>query len=787
MRSTLSLVAFICLFAISSFGQSKYSRVKIDLTKTDIKDINALGLEIDHGFMIPGVHFVNDFSDSEIKLLEDAGIEKFVLIDDLKAHYKLNKTQDQYRGAPICEDDVVVYDYLTPENYTYGSMGGYHTFEELLIVLDSMRMKFPNLITAKAPVGTIKTWEGHDIWWLKISDNPEVDEEEPEGLYTALHHAREPNGLSQMIFYMWYLLENYETDEEVKYLVDNTELYFMPCLNPDGYLYNESTDPEGGGFWRKNRRPESNDDEVGVDLNRNYGFFWGFDDGGSSPAKESSTYRGPAPFSEPETQAVRDFSIDHEFRIALNYHSFGNLLIHPWGYNDGLTAEDALFKAIGGTMTKENSFVLGTGTETVGYQVNGNSDDYLYGDTGEKDKIYSLTPEVGSGFWPQQDEIDGFNKSCMHQNLTLAHCLLNYYDVRVTDLPKIYESKTGTFSFEITKSGLMTGDAIITISSNSPFLLMDKVFNGVSLEAPDKMIVDVPFEMSADAPPLSDVSFDVTVDIGGIILTDTYIFTYRNAITTELVSNEITTIDDWTKSDISLWNLTESEFVSAPYSLTDSPGGNYPASTENIIILSEYIDLTDIEAAVLKFSAKYDLESNYDYCLVQASSDGENWTSLCGNHTRNGSLNTHGTSDPLFDGTKDWLQEEMDLSDFIGQQIQLRLVVVSDGFVELDGFYIDNIVVESQVLVYTNTEDEFVDRISVFPTLGDGHIQLTINKLDTKKVLVQILTADGSLIKSINVSEEHTAIDLSENESGIYFVKVFSAGKTSIKKVTIVK
>ena len=79
---------------------------------------------------------------------------------------------------------------------------------------------------------------------MKISDDPNTDDPtEPNVLYTAIHHAREPMSMSQTIFYMWYLLENYAISAEVQYLVDNTEMYFVPCLNVDGYLINEVDDP----------------------------------------------------------------------------------------------------------------------------------------------------------------------------------------------------------------------------------------------------------------------------------------------------------------------------------------------------------------------------------------------------------------------------------------------------------------------------------------------------------------------------------------------------------------
>ena len=178
-----------------------------------------------------------------------------------------------------------------------------YTFDEVLIELDSMRLLYPSLISAKQSIGT--SIEGKDIWIVRISDNPDVDEQEPEVLYTALHHAREPQSMMTLMYFMYYLLENYGTDPEATFLVENRELYFVPVLNVDGYLYNQQTNPNGGGFWRKNRH-NNGDGSFGVDLNRNYGYQWGYDNTGSSPNPSNNTYRGTAPFSEPETQAIRD-------------------------------------------------------------------------------------------------------------------------------------------------------------------------------------------------------------------------------------------------------------------------------------------------------------------------------------------------------------------------------------------------------------------------------------------------------------------------------------------------
>ena len=174
-----------------------------------------------------------------------------------------------------------------------------------------MKIQYPNLISTKISIGN--SIENRPIYTVKISDNPEIDENEPEILYTALHHAREPQSMMQMIYFMYYLLENYNTDPSVQYLVNNRELYFIPVVNPDGYEYNRTTNPSGGGMWRKNRR--NNGGSYGVDLNRNYGpyTYWNAPNGGSSTTPSSDTYRGTAPFSEPETNSIKNFLASREF------------------------------------------------------------------------------------------------------------------------------------------------------------------------------------------------------------------------------------------------------------------------------------------------------------------------------------------------------------------------------------------------------------------------------------------------------------------------------------------
>lgn len=261
--------------------QEKHQRAKINYNQPDdLRTLESIGIPVDHGVHKKGVFIISDFSVSEIEKARNAGYKVDLLIEDSKEYFlQRNTIKSVIRKNPSCENQSSS-DYQTPNNFTLGSMGGYLTYQEMLDQLDLMKSLYPQLISTKENISnfltegepdnsTTPSIGGNGIKWVKISDNPTISsEEEPQILYTAIHHAREPNSLSQLIFYMWYLLENYELDNEIKSIVDNTELFFIPVVNPDGYLYNEKTDPNGGGFWRKNRK-----NGHGVDNNRNYEYY----------------------------------------------------------------------------------------------------------------------------------------------------------------------------------------------------------------------------------------------------------------------------------------------------------------------------------------------------------------------------------------------------------------------------------------------------------------------------------------------------------------------------------
>jgi len=327
-------ILLVNLTSTSLAYKEKVIQARMYLTP-EVKLKNLLPLQLDIIRLEPGEFFEFITNAQQIEDLRGKGYEVEIVHEDLVAFYRsqLDTTQD---------------------------MGGYHTYEETGDFLDSMHNEYPAITTDTISIGY--TWEDRSIWAFKISDNPETDEDEPEILYTGLHHAREPMSIEVLLYYIDYLLTNYGTDPEATDLVNSTEMWFVVILNPDGYEYNRANDPGGGGMWRKNRRDNGNG-TFGVDPNRNYGYMWGYDDIGSSPSTGSETYRGPAPFSEPENQAIRDFVFDHDFITCINYHSVAEMFLLPWGY-DYAQPSDFLVDEIFGDQGASDALMKGWATRS---------------------------------------------------------------------------------------------------------------------------------------------------------------------------------------------------------------------------------------------------------------------------------------------------------------------------------------------------------------------------------------------------------------------------------------
>ncbi len=282
--------------------------------------------------------------------------------------------------------------------------GAYHNYNETGLLLRELETRFPGM----AQVITIGySIEGRELNVIKISDNVRSDESEPNVFIVGCHHAREWISVEIPLLFARYLLENYTQDPQVQRVVEGAQIYIMPIQNPDGLEFSIHT----YRLWRKNRR--YNGDFIwGVDTNRNYGYMWGYDDNGSSPSPENEVYRGAAPFSEPETQALLQFLSAYPPAGSLSFHNYGQVILYPWGYTFTPAPDAARMNFIAREIAGRILLVSGR-VYTYGslvnalYLSNGDFTDWVYGTFGGLAFTIELSPEYmeEGGFFTSEQMI----------------------------------------------------------------------------------------------------------------------------------------------------------------------------------------------------------------------------------------------------------------------------------------------------------------------------------------------------------------------------------------------
>ena len=695
------LILLLC-FPIFLYSQEvKYSKARIYYNQIDYNELIKHEVTLDHVKHKKDVFVEGDFSSHDINIAKSLGCEIEILIDDIQEYY-IKRNQSAAHNIKVknnlCSDNLNS-SYANPINYNHGSMGGFLTYNQVMSEIDSMAVLYPNLITVRSPISTFTTFEGRNLYWVKISDNPNVNENEPEILYDAVHHAREPMSVHQLIFYMWYLLENYTSNPEIQTIINNTELYFVPFVNPDGFIYNETTHPNGGGMWRKNRRDHFNGD-YGVDNNRNYNYIDGANGGvwgtnGISFNTNSDVYCGLNAFSEPENQAMKWFIEQHEFKIVLNNHSYSDLLLYPFGFDvNSYTADHNTYFAISDCMTSSNNLDSQLAWEL--YPAAGNSDDFMYGDTINHSKIFSFTPEIGSGvqgFWPASSDIDPLCKSMMSLNINAAHLVGNY--AKSTDVHSFaINSVNGFVLYDVTRYGLQDPAnftvSILPISSNFQSVGPPNTHNNMSILQSD--LDSISYSLSNNISHGDLIEYVISVNNGLYSFNDTIIKVYGS--TTIILSDNCNNTIGWNTQ--SSWGNTTNTYHSSPSSITDSPSGDYNNNTNNSITSANTVSLNNTIAAYLTFWGKWAIDDNWDYVQFEISIDnGNTWVPQCGNYTEVGTIDQD-LGQPVYDGMQNsWVKETIDLSDYLGEDILFRFQIVSDGWNTADGFYFDDLKIQA--------------------------------------------------------------------------------------------
>ena len=635
----------VILFLLSIFSlpaSAEYSLIEVPLASPSvISELQALGLDI----------VLIDREANTIQLVVLPKDENLLISQGIGFEVKIEDLESFYASRLGASDD----------------MGGYHTYSETVDELNFLHSVFPDIISEPFSIG--QSLEGNELWTVKISDNPEIDENEPEIFYNGLIHAREPITIELLLHYMYHLAGNYPFDPEVTYLIENREMFFLPIVNPDGYLRNEETYPGGGGMWRKNMRDNNNSGFFeptfdGVDLNRNWGYMWGYDDYGSSPDPQSITYRGTAPFSEPETSVLRDFIDSREFSIVMNYHSYSNLYNHAWEY-DTLEVEDyAVFTELGAKLSAFNGYTVQQGIHL--YLVNGGANDWQYGDT-THNRIISYVIEVGGsgdGYWPEEDRILPLCEENLGPNLVAADYADNPWRVLAPAVPAIQPVDTVVTEFTLTWNP--------NTDPNNPA-----------------------------------VGYDIR----------------------ELFGFEFGT-DDFEAGPDEFWEIEgfQSSEVRAHSGLLSMHSGD-GSNLNSLLQTANYYHVNPGDT--LRFYTWYEIEHDFDYGYVMISYDGYFYTPIAGNITS--TFNPHGLNlgNGITGNCTEWTEAVFPLEDYAGEEVLIAFNYITGSYVNYEGWFIDDVYPhpafdDLRIVAEGHSDSSIV----IYPGLANGTVDYQVRAID---------------------------------------------------------
>jgi parallel beta-helix repeat protein len=325
-------------------------------------------------------------------------------------------------------NNVDHYPLMEPWAQPWDDWNHYHNYTEIARTLIYLNETYPNIVDVFS-IG--KSWENKDIYCIRLTDESNTHPK-PKLLFVGYHHARELITAELPLYFAVEAATNYGTNETITRMLNYSEIYIVPALNVDGFnavKQNEwqrkncrPIDDDGDGrldedpprdvdgdgyishyyFWNGTYYRDmgyegidtdgdgsSNADFVGgVDLNRNYGYHW--ETSGEGLYNWSEQYHGSAPFSEPETQAMRDFALQHDFEYAVSFHSGTEVIYYPWAYTTIPTPDDGLFREVAIGLSDLTGAPYCQSCTEMQYAISGDWGDWMYGNR----STFALTCEI---------------------------------------------------------------------------------------------------------------------------------------------------------------------------------------------------------------------------------------------------------------------------------------------------------------------------------------------------------------------------------------------------------
>jgi hypothetical protein len=395
-------VGFVAIAERSNKGKVQIVNVTTRSRK-DMRRLQGLGLDLTEHGDGDSVEVVLHGTADE-RTLRDAGFTYDVRIADLEAKAKADRAADSKFAAS------------NPKTQLPSGSNQYRRLADYNLELKRLAMRYPGL--TKELTLNHTSVEGRDVNGIEITQNPTAQDGKPIFLQMGVHHAREWPSSEHAIEFAYDLLTNYGSSARTTQLVNTARTIVVPIVNPDGF--NLSREAPHAGFnasfgvfdfemKRKNCKISTSTpaqyatgtcgDNLagrlrGTDPNRNYGGLWG--GAGASTDWSSDTFRGDAPFSEPEVQNIRELQATRSITNLITNHTFSNLVLRPPGvFAMGAPLEDAQYKALGARMASHNGY---ENIPSYGlYDTTGGTEDWTFWTAGS----LGFTFEIGTiGFHP---------------------------------------------------------------------------------------------------------------------------------------------------------------------------------------------------------------------------------------------------------------------------------------------------------------------------------------------------------------------------------------------------
>jgi hypothetical protein len=654
--------------------------------ETSLRELAQLNLDVERGSVMTGAQFVIAYLNSEeVNLLNSLGYQVETTPNEAYQGY-LNWLQER---PQIAETD------------------DYHTYETLVSELQAIAEAHPNIcqLTNIGP-----TVQGRALWFMKISDNAAVQEDEPEFRYISSLHGDEVVGKEMCMYLINYLVDNYGSDPAITDLVNSEEIWIMPSANPDGTA----------NVSRFNAQ--------GADLNRSF------------PDRVTDPYNVPAGHPQ-EVQDIMIWNFSHNPLFSANFHGGALVCNYPWdeGFdpqaNAVYTTNQDVVLAASNTYSSNNlpmwnnntaPFVHGIVNGATWYQISGGLQDWSYNWMGDMD----ITIELGNTKWPSYTLLPGLwndNRPAMLAYMQYARKgirglvrnantsaplaaqvkvpnrpdFVTYTDPEVGDYHRIL--MPGTYNLDITSAGywpahltnvvVPVGDAVHQDVNLQPATQM--TFKGI-LHNPAGGGVSARLILMA-LPYANDT---VTTNVNGQFnfpgvyegeyrlrlegLTDGAIVelpvTLNSGMDSLRLWGPVTVLYDGFETGLGSWITqgtwgTSGTAYTGSYSVSDSPSGNYGSNLNMALTRANPSNLTDYDNVSLSYRIKYNYETNFDSLFVEVSTDGSNWTKVKSHNSRQDV----------------WSKEVVSLDAWAGTAASLRLRyrLVTDGSVARDGGFID--------------------------------------------------------------------------------------------------